>query len=302
MSWLEVRLTVSGELAEPVAEVLSRHCPAGVVITADYSQNPELAQMDAMTVAGYLPMDEKTPALKKRIREDLWHLSQIQPLPDPTFEPIEEANWLEVWKKDYQPIPIGQRLLIQPPWLEPGWGDRALVRIDPGMAFGTGTHPTTILCLELLEEMINPGAAVVDLGCGSGILSIAAIKLGAAQALAYDTDVEAIKATETNSRQNNVADRITSKQGSLAEAMRDWAGSPAPNFILANILAKVLRQFLEEGLPDLMGAETTLILSGILDMQEEAMLEAAEAAGLTLLQSRQQKDWVALALKKKPAQ
>ncbi len=301
MSWLEVRVTVSGELAEPVAEVLSRHCPAGVVITADHSQKTEMPLGQAMTVAGYLPQNEQTTALKKQIQEDLWHLSQIQEIPEPTFEKIEETDWLKVWKKDYQPIPIGNRLLIQPPWLEPSWGDRAIVQIDPGMAFGTGTHPTTILCLEIIEQILPTGGQVLDIGCGSGILSIAAVKLGASRVSAYDTDIEAVKATQSNATDNSVAQSIDIKQGSLQDAFEDFRGKRKPDLIVANILAKVLRQFFVDGIPELMGKNTHLVISGILEMQADAVTEAAEQAGLRKVQAKMQRDWVAMVLKKNPA-
>ena len=117
----------------------------------------------------FLPVDEQLEIRRTRIEEGLWHLSQIIPIPSPTFHPIEEENWSDSWKARYRPIPIGERLLIQPSWLPPAESDRLIIFIDPGQAFGTGTHPSTRLCLAALEEHLLPGDAVFDLGCGSGI-------------------------------------------------------------------------------------------------------------------------------------
>ena len=113
----------------------------------------------------------------------LAYLGRIQPIPEPAYRPIQDEDWMSSWKEHYHPIPIGQRLLVLPAWIEQSDPSRIAVKIDPSMAFGTGTHPSTQLCLEMVEKYTRPGQPVIDVGCGSGILSIAALKLGAASVL-----------------------------------------------------------------------------------------------------------------------
>ena len=158
MTWLEVSLTVDGEMAEAVAEVLARYIPDGVVIeSTSVAAEPDDEGGHAvgpLRVCGYLPMDANLEETRRRIEEGLWYLGRIRPLPTPVFKPFEEINWVEAWKEHYHPIPVGERLIIVPAWLETPPGGRTPIRIDPGMAFGTGEHPTTRLCLELLEQVV----------------------------------------------------------------------------------------------------------------------------------------------------
>ena len=158
MNWLEVSLVVDGELAEAVAEVLARFAPNGVVIesTAIEDQpNSEGVPIGPLRVCAYIQGDEKIKDTRQRIEEALWYLGRIQPIPTPKFKTIEETNWNAAWKTHYKPIPIGKNLIIVPPWLESPDADRIPIRIDPGMAFGTGTHPTTQLCLEMLCDIVS---------------------------------------------------------------------------------------------------------------------------------------------------
>ncbi len=201
MNWLEVSMTVNGELAEAVADVFGRFAPNGVMTEqgVKFVDDEDLGTASGpITVRAYLPVDGELEDRRQKLEEALYYLGRIQPLPAPAFRPIEDHNWMEAWKQHYRPIPIGKRLLILPAWLESPEPERLAIKIDPGMAFGTGTHPTTQLCLELLEgavEKLEPGdnSRVIDVGCGSGILSIAAIKLGAQAALGVDIDPESIK-------------------------------------------------------------------------------------------------------------
>ncbi|MBE0685263.1 MAG: 50S ribosomal protein L11 methyltransferase, partial [Anaerolineaceae bacterium] len=179
--WLEVNVTCDGETAEVVSEVLSRYITAGVVTETDakYDEAEEvLLETGDIRVFGYLVYDEKADETCKKIEEALWHLNMIRPIPNPTYKIILDQNWMESWKKYYNPIKIGEKLLILPSWLDQPDEDRSriIVKIDPSMAFGTGTHPTTQMCMALSEEFCQPGMDVIDVGCGSGILSVAAIK------------------------------------------------------------------------------------------------------------------------------
>ena len=194
-SWLEVSLTVDAEIAEAASEVLSRYCENGVVVERgmDYNDAEDIGTpFGPCHVYGYLPMDDEVEEKKSQISQALWHLGFISEIPEPEFKIIEDQDWMSSWKKFYRPIPIGKKMLILPAWVEQEDQDRIPLRIDPSMAFGTGTHPTTQLCLALAEEYVQPGIDVIDVGCGSGILSIGSILLGAKYALGVDIDPESM--------------------------------------------------------------------------------------------------------------
>jgi ribosomal protein L11 methyltransferase len=166
--------------------------------------------------------------------------------------------------------------------------------MDPGMAFGTGTHPTTQLCLEYVEEVVNPGDAIIDIGCGSGILSVAALKLGAARALGVDIDPDSVRVSYENAALNNVRERIEIQQGSVAEVLQGLFSLQRARLILANILAPVLIKLLDEGLADLVLPGGSLVLSGIIADQSPGVEEALARNGMELISRKQIQDWVAL--------
>lgn len=297
--WLEVSLVVDGELAEALADLLSRYVEGGVVVESGIkfdSIDDEGRAGGPVRVFGYIPIDEKLDSVRQKLESGLWHLGQIQPLPLPQYRPIEDQDWMTSWKKHYHPIPVGRKILILPAWIKQEDPERIAVKIDPSMAFGTGTHPTTQLCLEMVEDYCQPGMDVIDVGCGSGILSIAAIKLGANKALAVDIDPLSVKATKENGENNNVLERIETGEGSVIEVLEGkYSISKAP-LVLANILAPVIIRLFADGLGKLMQPGGILILSGILMEQEAKVLEAAGEYGLDLINRKQMGDWVSLAL------
>ena len=305
-SWLEVSLVVNGELAEAVAEVLARFAPNGVVIEATRiipDLNSEGRAEGPLRVAAYLPVDARLEEARRRLDEALWYLGRIQPLPEAQYKPVQPVDWAEAWKQHYQPIAIGRRLMIVPAWLENPQPGRLPIRIDPGMAFGTGTHPTTQLCLEIVEETLTAAPAgslnVIDVGCGSGILSIAALKLGAQCALGVDIEAEALEAARQNSALNGVTSSLELGQGSLTQIRCGDFGLQTARLVLANILAPILIRLLDEGLGDLMEPGGELVLSGILEEQVDDVLAAAARNGLQLSDRRQINDWVALVLRQR---
>jgi len=300
LNWLEVSLQVNGELAEAVADVLARFAPNGVVVeNGVFFQDADDpgTSLDILNVKAYLPVDEKIEETRHQLEEALWYLGSIQPLPPAQFTPIPDQNWMEAWKEHYQPIPIGEHLIIVPAWLDSPDLDRIPIRIDPGMAFGTGTHPTTQLCLELLEKYTQPGVDVLDIGCGSGILSIAALKLGARRALAVDIDEAAVLASDENARANQVNASLLAGIGSVAEILAGNFALQQGRLVLANILASILIRLFESGLGKLVSSNGVLILSGILEEQTDSVIQAAEAQGFALIEKRQIGDWVALAVR-----
>lgn len=312
MNWLEVSLTVNGELAEAVADVLARFAPNGVMTEqgVKYTDDEDAGTPTGpITVRAYLEINDQIEETRQKLEEALYYLGMIQPLPAPVYRQIADQNWMEAWKQNYKPILIGERLLILPAWMESPDPNRIAIKIDPGMAFGTGTHPTTQLCLELMEkaifdirESINIGRIsnyeyrVIDVGCGSGILSIAAIKLGARQALGVDIDAESIINSRENADTNGVGDELILGVGSVNEILDGKFEFKKALLVVANILAPVIVRLFGAGLADLIEEGGAVILSGILFEQEGSVIEAAQAHGLRMNERRQMGDWVALTM------
>ncbi len=300
-AWLEVSLTVDGELAEAIADVLNRYIPEGVAIeSTTILPDPEGEGKpgNLLRVCGYLPIDERLEDTRHRIDEGLWYLSRIRPLPPAEYRPIQEINWIDAWRQHYQPIAVGHRLVVLPAWMEPPRQERIPIRIEPGMGFGTGTHPTTQLCLELLEETLQPGEKVIDMGCGSGILSIAAVKLGARFALGLDIDPQAIPNARENAAANGVSNLIELEAGSVAEVLAGRFTLQQAPLVMANILSPILIRLLDEGLARLVSPGGRLILSGILDEQWQdasvpsPLRESLRKESLIPLEVRRSGDWI----------
>lgn len=211
------------------------------------------------------------------------------PLPDATFEPIADRAWEREWLKDFRPMRFGQRLWICPggqrPPLDPSTPEPCLIELDPGLAFGTGTHPTTALCLEWLDSAALQGRFAVDYGCGSGVLAIAALKLGARAALAIDIDPQALIATRENAARNDVAERLT--VGGPGETQR----APA-DVLLANILAEPLLE-LAPTFADSVTAGGSVVLSGILQSQA-ATVASRYGAWFDMRPATVRDDWALL--------
>jgi ribosomal protein L11 methyltransferase len=309
MRYLEVSLIVDGEMAEAASEVLSRFAPNGIVIESTHIQpdpHGEGHPTGPLRVCAYLPVDEQVEDKRRRLEQALWHLGFVRSLPEPQFRSIEEADWAESWKKHFQPIEIGDRLLVVPPWVEIQDPFRLVVRIDPGMAFGTGSHPSTQMCLAMIADWFNSqpptlpleAPTLIDLGCGSGILAIAALKLGASFALGVDLDPQAVQAARHNAQANDVAERLDLQVGSLAEILVGHFSLHSANLVVANILAPVLVRMLSEGLGKLLNPEGVLVLAGILDEQAAEVIAAARNQGLLLVAEQHMGDWVSLGFRR----
>ncbi len=299
--WLEVSLIVDGELAEAVADVIGRYTSQGVVMEQAVRYNDaedEGVPYGPVKVFGYMVVDSTLEQRRMKLEEALWHLSQIQPLPPAEYREIEDQDWMAAWREHYRPIPVGERLMILPAWLDSSDDRRIPIKIDPSMAFGTGTHPTTQLCLALLEKHLKPGEPVMDIGCGSGILSIAAVKLGASRVVAVDIDQAAIRSTRENADLNGVSDQIDSGVGSLGEILVGYYSLRRAPLVLANILAPVIIRMFGEGLADTLSKGGKIILSGILDEQSPAVEAEAEMHGLQFVERMVQNDWVGLVYQK----
>lgn len=308
MYWLEVGVITDGEGAEAVAEMLRPFAHNdGVVLEQlgdENDPNPDALET-AVTVKIYIPEDEDTPDLRRRIEEVLYHMGRLYPIPPPTFRQLADEDWANAWKAHYHPFRIGRKIWIQPSWLEqetavPGKDgiqpDDIVLTLDPGMAFGTGLHPTTQMCLLALEERVQPGMSVLDVGTGSAILAIAAAKLGAVSLLGIDTDRLAVDAAAANAAKNDVAAQIAIRQGTLdTVTQRGW------DIVVVNILAPVIISlFKQDHLLDYVADDGCLILSGIIEEQGEAVVTAVVAAGGRIVETYQVRDWLAYVVAPEP--
>ena len=318
-------MTVDGELAEAVADVFARYAPNGVMTEQGVKYNDAEdagTPTGPMTVRAYLEINDQIEETRQKLEESLFYLGMIQRLPAPAYRQIADQNWMEAWKQHYQPILLGRRLVIVPAWLESPDMNRVAIKIDPGMAFGTGTHPTTQLCLELMESYFDSCQSerseespslvgdssfakerltqndihVIDIGCGSGILSIAALKLGVKEALGVDIDAESIANARANAAANGVGDELILGVGSVQEILEGQFVFRKAPLVMANILAPVIVRLFQAGLANLLDENGVIILSGILFEQEQSVIEAGQAHGLRLSERRQSGDWVALSL------
>ncbi len=299
----EISVTVDGEAAEAVAEILRPFAyQDGVVLEqlGDPNDPDPLAVEPEVTVKIYVPEKDDTPDLRRRLQEILYHLNRLYPVPSPTFKTLEEKDWANAWKEHYHPFRVGQRIWIRPSWYdseeegattaETVTENDVVLMLDPGMAFGTGLHPTTQKCLRALEKIVQPGQQVLDVGTGSGILAIAAVKLGAANVVGVDTDEMAVKTAVANAQQNQVSEQIVVWQGDLSTVTaRGW------DVVLVNILAPVIIGLLNEGqLMDYVADNGRLVLSGIIDSQAGDVMDAVANAGGHVVETLAVRDWVTL--------
>jgi ribosomal protein L11 methyltransferase len=294
--WLELAIETTPELAEAISDALYPLVEGGVALeqlnrSDDTSADrwEDEAATGPVIVRGYLPIDDALEERRSKVEQALFYLNMVRPVPQPSYKTVRQSDWSEAWKVNYKPLRIGNRLMIRPSWFAPESvetkPDDIVLALDPGMAFGTGLHPTTQLCAMALERMITPGCDVFDVGTGSGILAIYAIKLGAREALAVDTDAESVRVTEENIALNGVADAVAVGKGSFDVTERCF------DVLVANILAGVIVKLLDAGMG---GRGRRFIFSGILDTQAESVKQAATNAGLRFAGQTQIADWVGL--------
>jgi len=317
MEWLEISVSCSPEHAEAVADVLARYAPGGVAIQQDALDltgdewRPEGPLEPVASVRAYLPVEPGLEEKQREVEEALWHLRQIASIPEPLFRGVAEEQWADAWKEHFYVTRTGQHIVIKPSWREyasqPG---DIVIELDPGMAFGTGLHPTTQMCLLALERRLRSGDRVLDLGTGSGILAIAAAKLGAAACLATDVDPVAVESARANVAANGVQDVAQIEQGSLAQISslkcqvpQDAARSASVwdskfDVLLVNILAKIIIELCGQGLGDVVRPGGLAVFAGLIDTQEADVRKALERVGFDVIERAQEKDWVGLVCRK----
>jgi ribosomal protein L11 methyltransferase len=295
--WLELAVECDMEAVEPVAELFARYgYNEGVVIEEPFTQdgdgdNLRVDPSRPVMVRTFLAAADAKPEDLDSVRQALWHLGRMRHVGDLVISTREEEDWANAWKAHYSVHRIGNKTTVKAPWheYEPAT-DEVVIELDPGMAFGTGLHPTTRLCLTMLEDRLEPGMTVIDVGTGSGVLAIAAVLHGAASVDAVDIEPVAVRSTRENAARNGLEGRIAVEEGSVG------TGEPFQgqyDLVLANIIARILID-LRDGLIAAVKPGGTLILSGVIEPREPAVLEAFGEAGLELLDRAQIEDWIAL--------
>jgi ribosomal protein L11 methyltransferase len=299
---VELAVEADQEAVEAVSEILARVCAGGVAVELPFDLLDEglSTRVDPARPAvlrGYLSGRDRTAVrgAVAAVRRDLGHLQafNLRPIGELQTNIVHESDWAEAWKSHFPVLHVGRRLVICPTWREyraqPG---ETVIALDPGMAFGTGLHPTTRLCLAALEDLADrglvAGARVLDVGCGSGILGIAAALLGAASVLGLDTDPLAVESTLANARRNDVSERVEARRGSLP-----LAGDEAADIVLANLISSLVID-MARGLADAVRAGGTLVAGGIFADREPEVVGALAGAGLSVVGRRAETDWVTL--------
>ena len=302
--WLEVTLPVPADRLERVCDILTANGMAGLVVEEEgdflrfLEQNRQywdyvdegLAQRmkGASRVKFYVPDSEQG---QRQLRQYLAGLEEYEP----QTVSLREEDWATSWQKYYQPIPVGRRVYIVPDWMrgEPVPDGRTPLYLNPGLTFGTGAHPTTQLCLELLEEVLQSGDKVLDLGCGSGILAIAALALGASRAVGVDIDPKAADVAFENAALNGVGpDRLSVYAGDVLSDKKLAAklGQGQNRVVLANIVADVIIP-LSAKAGEFMTPDGVFLTSGVIDGREDEVRAALEANGFAVVKHLERGGW-----------
>ncbi|MEG6614840.1 50S ribosomal protein L11 methyltransferase [Peptococcaceae bacterium 1198_IL3148] len=306
MNWLEVAVHTPTEGIEIISFIFEDLGTGGVAIDDpaliykyiesgvwDYWEFPdEVLNREMPIVKGYFPATEAAEQKVTQLKERLSKLD-LKTKPKIYVREIKEEDWATAWQAYYKPVKVGQRFIVKPTWeeikVEP---NQVVLEMDPGMAFGSGTHATTTMCLEFIEDCIIGGEMVCDVGTGTGILAIAAAKVGAKKVLAVDVDEVAVKVAKENIAGNMVADKVQVVQGNLLD---HFAGEA--DVIIANIVADVIIKLAPDALEALRPGGY-LITSGIIRDRAEEVLSALQQTGFKLQGQRHQGEWVALLLTK----
>ena len=281
--WMEFSILVDQDLAELVGNALMGILPAGLASERVFDGvfPHELDQVTGpVRIFGFYPVEEDLD-FRNKIQESLTGLRAKVDLPDPVFSSLVNKNWAAAWQERYRPIPLGKKLIVVPSWLDNPDPERIPIYIDPGMAFGSGVHATTQLSMVLLESCLldQPSSEMIDVGCGSGILSIAAAKLGVKKILGVDSDPEAIRVSDENTIKNGVKSVINFAPGSVADVLTGKLVLSSASLVVANIIAPILQDLFDVGLGDLVTSNGYLVLSGILEEQQPAILNCLARDG-----------------------
>ena len=312
MKWSEIVVHTTHEATESVANIFHEAGSSGVIIEDSVEPDRERENVfgeiwnldkndfpsDGVIVKAYLPVNSFLIETMKEIKQSIDNLpsfgldvgrNEIQ-----TNE-VDDEDWATAWKKYYHPVKISGRFTIVPTWeeYEPVDSDELIIELDPGMAFGTGTHPTTVMCMQALEKYVRAGDAVVDVGTGSGVLSIGAAMLGATKVQALDLDHVAVTVAQENIELNKVEGIVTVTHGDLLESIQ-----VKPNIIIANILAEVILSFSKDAF-NLLPENGLFIVSGIIGDKRDLVKDDLISKGFDVIESVLMEDWVAITAQKR---
>lgn len=311
MKWSEICIHTTNEAIEPVSNILHEAGASGVVIEDPfeltkeredqfgeiYQLNPDDYPSEGVLVKAYLPVNSFLGETVEEIKQSIQNLESFGidiGVNTVTISEVHEEEWATAWKKYYNPVKISERFTIVPTWEEytPVNSDELIIELDPGMAFGTGTHPTTVMCIQALEHTVKPGDSVIDVGTGSGVLSVASALLGAKRVTALDLDEVAVHSARLNTKLNKMQDIVTVSQGNLLEGVTEEA-----DVIVANILAEVIVRFTADAYLRIKNGGY-FISSGIINLKKQMVKDALVAAGFDIVETLVMEDWVAFIAKK----
>lgn len=311
MKWSEISVHTTQEALEAVANILHEAGASGVVIEDNaelsrvwedrygeiYELQPSDYPEEGVIVKAYLPINSFLGETVEQIKNALNNLI----LYDIDLEKgtvslteVHEEEWATAWKKYYKPLRISERIVVTPTWeeYEPESENEIIIELDPGMAFGTGTHPTTVMCVQALEKYVKPGDEVIDVGCGTGILSISAAKLGAEKVHSFDLDEQAVQIARLNAKLNKVGEQVEVRQNNLLDGVQ----GPV-DLIVANILAEVILRFVGDAY-QVLKSNGLFIVSGIIHAKEAQVRQELERNGFRIIDTYQIEDWYAFVAEK----
>ncbi|WHY76183.1 50S ribosomal protein L11 methyltransferase [Neobacillus sp. WH10] len=312
MKWSEISIHTTNEAIEPISHILHEAGASGVVIEDPfeltkkredqfgeiYQLNPDDYPEEGVIVKAYLPVNsflgETVEAIKESINNLIIYDIDLG-LNKVTISEVNEEEWATAWKKYYNPVKISEKFTIVPTWemYEPVNSDELIIELDPGMAFGTGTHPTTVMCIQALERTVRPGDRVIDVGTGSGVLSIAAAMLGAEDVSAYDLDEVAVTSAKLNIKLNKVSKIVSISQNNLLDGVEE----DSADVVVANILAEVILRFTDD-VASVVKPGGVFIASGIIQQKKDQVKDAIVAAGFEISETMLMEDWVAIIAKR----
>lgn len=310
MKWCEISIQTSHEAVELIAEIFRDLGASGVVIEDpelvngyitsgkwDYTDIPIAKETEVVVEKAYLPVNGELEGRIQTLQQEIKALESRGVNTAPavlTTAELQDEDWSDTWKQYFHTEKPGERVVIKPTWeeYEPK-DDEVVIELDPGAAFGTGTHATTSMCIRQLEKLVKPGMTVFDVGTGSGILSIISAKLGAKNIQAVDYDDSVLKIVEENLEQNNVQDIISVAQSDLMQNVHGKA-----ELVIANIIADIIIRLFDQ-LDEHLEQGGTLLTSGIIEDRIEDVLAAAEAHGYGVVERLENKGWACITFKRK---